>query len=189
MGMRYLLLIIAALSPSAVFAACPAVPDNSAKLTPLMEAVRNAPNETSARELNDSLWKIWTTAPDTAAQDMLDRGMSRRSVYDFVGALADFDQLTAYCPDYAEGYNQRAFVHFLRQDYDAAVVDLSKALEITPDHIGAASGLALTLLDMGREAEGQIALRHALTLNPWLPERFRLKPLEELEDTGADVEL
>ena len=42
---------------------------------------------------------------------------------------------------------------------------------------------------MGREVEGQLALRHALTLNPWLPERFRLKPMAEVEDGDIDLEL
>lgn len=187
--MKHLALILATCLPTASLAACPAVPDQSETLAPLMEAVRDAPNETAARELNNSLWKIWTTAPDDAAQEMLDRGMSRRGVYDFVGALEDFDTLTAYCPDYAEGYNQRAFVHFLRQDYEAAVTDLTTALEFMPDHIGAASGLALTLLDMGREEAGQAALRYALSLNPWLPERARLKPSASGAETGTETEL
>jgi len=120
---------------------------------------------------------------------MLDRGMSRRSVFDFAGALSDFEALIAYCPDYAEGYNQRAFVHYLRQDYPAAIDDLTQTLSIVPDHIGAASGLALTLLDMGREDAGQAALRYALSLNPWLPERARLKPDAEDAETGNKTEL
>ena len=179
---RILLPLLLAL-PATGFAACPPVPDTSKALAPLMEAVRDAPDEATARALNNSLWQIWTKAPDVTAQEMLDRGMSRRGVYDFVGALTDFDALIAYCPHYAEGYNQRAFVHFLREDYEAAMVDLTTTLEITPDHIGAASGLALTLLDMGREDAGQAALRYALSLNPWLPERARLKP----DTSGAEI--
>ena len=34
------------------------------------------------------------------------------------------DRLVEYCPNYAEGYNQRAFVSFLRQDFEAALVEL-----------------------------------------------------------------
>ncbi len=187
--MKCILLPLLLAFPAASFAACPPVANKSAALDPLMEAVRDAPDEATAQELNASLWKIWATAPDRIAQEMLDRGMSRRGVYDFVGALEDFDALVAYCPHYAEGYNQRAFVHFLREDYEAAMVDLTTTLEITPDHIGAASGLALTLLDMGREEAGQAALRYALSLNPWLPERFRLKPDTGTSETDTQTEL
>ncbi len=154
-----------------------------------MEQVSKASNETLARELNTRLWEIWTTAPDAAAQEMLDSGMSRRASFDFLGAKKNLDALIAYCPHYSEGYNQRAFVFFLRGEYEAALKDLDKTLDIMPDHIGAASGKALTLLNMGREAEGQIALRHALTLNPWLAERFRLKPMDEVEDSPPQTEL
>ena len=31
------------------------------------------------------------------------------------------DELIAYCPDYAEGYNQRAFAEYLRFNYSAAI--------------------------------------------------------------------
>ncbi|WP_299191996.1 hypothetical protein [uncultured Litoreibacter sp.] len=176
-------------APSLAAATCPPLPARSAAQDQLMEQVRAAGTETLAQELNTRLWEIWTTAPDAAAQEMLDSGMSRRASFDFLGAKASFDALIAYCPHYAEGYNQRAFVSFLREDYPAALVDLDKTLEITPDHIGAASGKALTLLRMGRDVEGQLALRHALTMNPWLPERFQLKAMEDVRGAGSDTDL
>ena len=186
--MKALLLAFAAL-PSLALADCPPVPERSARHTELMDLVANAPNELQAQDHNNALWAIWTTAPDDVAQQILLRGMERRRVFDFLGAIKDFDALVDYCPHYAEGYNQRAFIHFLREDYEAALVDLRKTLEITPDHIGAASGVALSLLEMGREAEGQLALRHALTLNPWLPERNQLREMPVPQETDPAREL
>ena len=88
----------------------------------------------------------------------------------------------AYCPDYAEGYNQRAFVSFLAHDFEAALVDLEATLALNPRHIGALSGKALTLIGLGRREDGQATLRAALALNPWLSERALLEtpPGEEL---------
>ena len=97
--------------------------------------------------------------------------MAKRESFDFLGARDALDALVEYCPQYAEGYNQRAFASFLRRDYAAALVDLDKTLEIMPNHIAAMSGRGLTLLGMGRTEEGQEALRNALRLNPWLAER------------------
>ncbi|MFY0690726.1 MAG: hypothetical protein JXR14_02250 [Paracoccaceae bacterium] len=169
--------------PTAALAACPALPDRSARHIELMGLVAEASDEQTARGLNNELWEIWTTAPDEIAQELLKRGMGRRASYDFLGALQDFDKLVEYCPDYAEGYNQRAFVNFIRGDYPAALTDLDRALDRTPDHIGALSGKALTLLQMGKTREGQLVLRDALKLNPWLPERFQLAPLPDAEET------
>jgi len=81
-----------------------------------------------------------------------------------------FDRLIDYCPDYAEGYNQRAFVNFLREDFAAALVDLDLALERRPRHVAAMSGKALTLMGLGRHDEAQEILREAVKLNPWIPE-------------------
>ncbi len=142
-----------------------------------MDQVAKSPDTQTAQRLSEELWDIWMTAPDETAQEMLRRGMERRNGYDFSGAVADFSQLIEYCPDYAEGYNQRAFISFLRKDFETALEDLDRTLALTPDHIGAVSGRALTLLQLGREYEGQIALRQALLLNPWLPEKAQLRTL------------
>lgn len=184
-----LLFLIPLLAPASVFAACPPMPERSARHAELMDLIANAPNETIAREYSNELWGIWGTAPDETAQEILQRGMERRAAYDFVGAIKDFDALIKYCPHYAEGYNQRAFINFIGQDYAAALVDLDRALTLTPDHIGALSGRALTLLQLGRTREGQIGLRAALALNPWLPERNRIAPLPSGEQNSGQTDL
>lgn len=166
--------------------ACPSVLVDETKKAQLMESVRTATSEEEAKVLNDQLWEIWANAPDSYSQELLDEGMSRRSSYDFAGAAAAFDALVEYCPHYAEGYNQRAFVNFLRQDYDAALDDLEVTLSITPDHIGALSGRALTYMGLGRNEEARRDLTEALKLNPWLPER-RLMPQLEQATGGKDI--
>ena len=186
--MRFVILL-AALLPVPALATCPPVPERSARHVELMGLIAQAPNETQAREYSNELWGIWGTAPDEAAQEILQRGMERRAAYDLVGAAQDFDALIAYCPDYAEGYNQRAFINFIGQDYAAALVDLDRAIALTPDHIGAISGRALTLLQLGRTREGQLGLRAALALNPWLPERNRIAPLEPATENDGQTDL
>lgn len=173
------LVFIALIVPGMALAECPPVPERSERHTELMELISKAPNETQAREWSNELWEIWASAPDEVAQEILHRGMGRRASYNFAGAIEDFDRLIAYCPHYAEGYNQRAFVNFIRQDYAQSLEDLELALQLLPDHIGALTGKALTLIQLGREREGQIILRQALLLNPWLPERNRLLPLDD----------
>jgi Flp pilus assembly protein TadD len=73
-------------------------------------------------------------------------------------------------------------VNFLRQDFSAALPDLDRALALSPRHIGALSGRALTLTGLGRKAEAALSLRAALALNPWLTERSLLPALEADEE-------
>ena len=161
---------------------CPAVPDHTAERAQIMAVLAHARDETEAQFMADRLWQIWTDAPDAKAQALLDEGMQRRLDYDFAGSRAVLDDLIAYCPDYAEGWNQRAFAAFLAQDYPAALADLDVALGIMPDHVAALSGKALTLIGMGRNDEAQDVLRAALDLNPWLGERALL-----VEPPGQDI--
>ncbi len=161
---------------------CPIVPDHTEDIAALIAAAQAAPDEGAARQLAPEFWAIWTDAPDDYAQELLDEGMERRRVYDFAGAQKALDALVAYCPDYAEGYNQRAFVNFLRQDFSAALPDLDRAIALSPRHIAALSGRALTLTGLGRKAEAALSLRAALALNPWLTERSLLPALEADEE-------
>jgi tetratricopeptide (TPR) repeat protein len=108
---------------------------------------------------------------------LLDSGIERRAVFDLDMALRAFDALIAYCPDYAEGYNQRAFVLFIRQDYAPALIDLDAALARSPEHLGALTGRSMALMALGRDAEALRDLEAALALNPWLKERNLLPVL------------
>lgn len=161
---------------------CPAVADNSDRLSEIITALGAAEGQGEAQVLTRELWLIWTDAPDAAAQALLDEGMSRRASYDFLGARTVLGRLVDYCPDYAEGYNQRAFASYLASDYEAALVDLDRALEILPNHVAALSGKSLTLMGLERFDEAQQVLREAVALNPWLQERALL-----VEPIGTDL--
>ena len=157
--------------PAAAQQVCPSNPDHEAAKDDILQDLRVSRDETEARVLSNGLWQLWTDAPDSRAQELLDEGMRRRQMSDFIGARDVLDSLVEYCPDYAEGYNQRAFANFLRQDYAPALVDLERALEIDPRHVAALTGKALTLMGLGRDVEAQLVLREALRMNRWLGER------------------
>jgi tetratricopeptide (TPR) repeat protein len=169
------------------FADCPAPKDHSDALGVLYSEVQSAKNEGAARPYFSQMWELWADAPDEQSQAVLDRGMGKRSSYDFNGALEDFNVLVEYCPDYAEGYNQRAFVNFLQRNYVVALVDLERALERSPDHIAAQAGRALTLMELGRLDEARDQLKSALKLNPWLSERHLLNDGGRLAPIGEDI--
>lgn len=184
--MRYLALCLAVSAGSAL-AECPAAPDHGARIDALLAGTRAAANEGEARRIANDMWAYWTDAPDEVAQAMLDQAMGKRRSYDFLGALSDLNKLIGYCPEYAEGYNQRAFVYFLQRDFAPALADLDRAIALSPNHVAALSGRALTLVGLGRTAEARTALGAALALNPWLPERSLASPGGPLAPEGEDI--
>ncbi len=182
------ILIALALVAGPAFATeCPAPADTSAELAALFEKARAAPNFQAGRVVSDKMWKVWLRAPDDAAQEVLDRGLRRRDAYDFLGAMAEFDRLVDYCPNYAEGFNQRAYIHFLREEYEAALVDLDAALALQPQHVAAQSGRALTLMNLGRIQEARAQLLEAVENNPWLSEAALLAKGAPLGPVGEDI--
>ncbi len=180
--MRFILALLLMTQTALAEDICPPVPDHTAERARIMVILAHARDVTEAQFMANQLWLIWTDAPDDRAQALLDEGMDRRIGYDYAGSRAVLDELVAYCPDFAEGWNQRAFAAFLAQDYAAALADLDVALGIMPDHVAALSGKALTLFGMGRDAEAQVVLRAAVKLNPWLGERALL-----VEPPGQDI--
>ncbi len=153
---------------------CPAAPAIAPEADPLHEALRAAPDAGAAGRLSSELWRLWTRAPDEAAQALLDRGMAAIRVGDLIGAEAALERLVAYCPDYAEGWNQRAFGRFLAGRLAEALGDLDRARALSPRHLGVLTGRGMTLMRLGREAEAHETIREALRLNPWLAERALL---------------
>ncbi len=182
-----LALVFLASSAAQAAADCPVAPDHTSGIDALIAQAQGALTEREARGISGQMWQLWTDAPDVRAQTLLDRGMSLREAWDLAGALAEFDALVAYCPDYAEGYNQRAFVNYLQQNYGAALIDLDHAIALSPNHVAALSGRALSLLGLKRLDEAREALNHALELNPWLSERALLAPGGLLDPPGEDI--
>ncbi|MCJ7871516.1 hypothetical protein [Phaeobacter sp. J2-8] len=172
------------LAGSAAAESCPEAADHSARFDRLFAQVQAAPNEGAAQVVVNQMWNLWADAPDQQAQEILDRGLRKRGAQDFLGALRDFEILIDHCPDYAEGYNQRGFIRFIQRDYAAALVDLDRVIALSPRHVGALSGRALTLMALGQNDAARRDLLRALELNPWLPERRFLAQLSpEAEET------
>ena len=136
---------------------CPAAPDHGAELDALLAQVQAATSDMEARLISNQMWDLWDNAPDEPSQSMLDEGMRARASYDF----------------------QRAFVNFLREDFEAALPDLTQALALNPRHVGALAGQVVTFYALGRHAEALEALDKAVALNPWLTERHLRPVLEE----------
>lgn len=155
-------------------AACPEPENVTRELLNLIAKAQGAANFSDGQRVSNEMWEVWLRAPDEKAKAVLEAGMRRREVSDFAGARVEFDRLVDYCPTYAEGFNQRAFVNFLSGRFEDALVDLDIALKLQPYHVAAQSGRALTLMNLGRIEEARAQMLIAVDNNPWLSERALL---------------
>jgi Flp pilus assembly protein TadD len=82
-------------------------------------------------------------------------------------------------PDWAEGWNKRATVYFMRGDHASSLADIDRVLALEPRHFGALAGQGLIRMAQGNYREALSAFRKALRHNPFLKERFELIPMLE----------
>ena len=157
----------------------------------LFEQLKNAKTEPEGRAVENAIWQMWMAeAPTPEIARTVKAAMDARQAYDYDRALTLIDTVVAAAPAYAEGWNQRAFIRFLKEDLDGALDDLDRALELEPRHFGALSGKAIILMQQGRMELGQQALREAVEIHPWLKERPMLVPAPvgpSLQPKGRDI--
>jgi len=150
--------------------ACPS-PDRSTESAVLFETLATAEGFSDSSAAAGAIWQFWQTAPDQQAQDLLDDGLARIRYADYANAKSVLTELTAYCPDYPEGYNQLAFAQFLNGEYDASADNLRKTLEFIPNHFGALSGMGLIAQRQGNIPAAKIWIKRAVEYYPFMSER------------------
>ena len=98
-------------------------------------------------------------------------------------ALQLLDAVVELAPDYAEGWNRRAYVYFLQNNYEGAVGDLRRALALDPNHFKALEGLARILRDTGQKKSALQAYKQILKINP-----FQEGAKEAVDELSVEVE-
>ena len=69
-------------------------------------------------------------------------------------------------PKFAEAYNQRAIVHYLREEFRASIDDCHRAVELMPEHFGAWAGAGHNEAHLRRWHCAMKAYERALVINP-----------------------
>ncbi len=151
----------------------------------LFSALAAARDPSDAETIALQIWALWFRAPNAEARELMDQAMERRSTYDVSGAIAILDKLVALTPDWAEAWNQRATMRYLKEDYEGSLADIERVLQLEPKHFGALAGQALILMRNGRFDTAQSVLRRAVEINPFLAERALL--IDEPKSDGKDI--
>ena len=112
----------------------------------------------------------------------MDQVLDLRGARDHAGAIALLDTLVAKEPQWAEAWNQRATLRYVIGDFEGSLADIDRVLALEPKHFGALSGQAIILMHQGKMAAGQLALRKAVEIDPFLSERALL-----MEPQGQDI--
>jgi len=142
--------------------------DRTRGLDFLFGALKAAPDEASAKHVEARIWAVWMQTPsDTAALLML-RAKAAIDAQKTDVALKLLDAVVKLRPDYIEGWNRRATIYYLKNDYAHSLEDIQQVLIREPRHFGALAGLGMIMQDIGDERRALEAFRKALAVNPHL---------------------
>lgn len=143
----------------------------SAELDRLFAQLTAATDEPAARAIAVQIWTIWTQPDDPVIAARVAQIMSAGGLSGPASQLPLIDALIEDFPDYAEGWNLRATAQFLNGAYEESLADIEQTLLREPRHFGAMAGRALILHTQGKREEALEAMKEALKIHPFLPER------------------
>jgi tetratricopeptide (TPR) repeat protein len=137
-------------------------------LDTLFSALKIAPDDSSAKAIEDRIWAIWIASGSDTCNLLMGRVKAATDGKDLDLAIKLLNAVIALKPDYAEAWNRRATVYYLKQDYGHAIADIAEVLKREPRHFGALSGLGMILQDIGDDKHALEAYRKALDIDPRL---------------------
>jgi len=161
--------------------------DKTRGLDFLFGALKAAPDEVSAKHVEARIWAIWLQTPSDTAALLMMRAKAAMDAQQSDVALKLLDAVVKLRPDYVEGWNRRATLYYLKNDYGRSLHDIEQVLIREPRHFGALAGLGMIMQDLGDEKRALDAFRKALAINPHLEKIPELvKTLSEKVE-GRDI--
>src|SRR5450756_2825850 len=142
--------------------------DKTRGLDFLFGALKVAPDEDSAKHVEARIWAIWMQTPSDTAALLMMRAKAAMDAQQMDIALKLLDAVVKIRPDYVEGWNRRATLYYLQNDYARSLADIEQVLVREPRHFGALAGLGMIMQDLGDDKRALDAFRKALAVNPHL---------------------
>jgi tetratricopeptide (TPR) repeat protein len=140
------------------------------RLDALFAQLNATRNPAEAAALQHRIWLLWFTyeGQDPTVRSLMREGNRAMTVDALEAAEEAFTAVTERAPDFAEGWNRRATVRYMRGDYAGSIADIRATLALEPRHFGALSGLGLCYLALDDKPHALEAFEMGLAVNPHL---------------------
>jgi tetratricopeptide (TPR) repeat protein len=142
--------------------------DRTYSLDTLFDALKVAPDDDSAKAIEDRIWALWMVSGSDTCNLLMGRVKAAADDKDYDLAIKILDAVIELKPNYAEAWNRRATIYYLKRDYAHALADIGEVLAREPRHFGALAGLGAILQEIGDDKHALEAYRKALAINPHL---------------------
>jgi len=149
-----------------------------------LEALRGDDPELAATA-EAMLWGIWCRSGDSEADRLFRSGVDAMQNRKLAEAEELFGRVIEVLPGFAEGWNKRATVRYVRKNFKGSIADCQQTLARNPHHFGAASGQGLCHMSVSEFREAAICFRRALEIHPHLDAVRHNLAMAEAEGGGS----
>lgn len=153
----------------------------------LLDDLAAAPSAERAAAIEDMIWEAWQDSGSPSINILMERGVDALATGNLDQALGFFEQVVQLAPAYAEGWNKRATVFYLKNEYGRSISDVEQVLRLEPRHFGALSGLALMQIDLGDKKGALETYRRVLAVDPWLEGAKEAEAVLAIEVEGRGI--
>ena len=123
--------------------------DQEVQLNMLFNQLKQSKNEFVAQEVEQKIWKVWSTQPKNKKLTlMLAEGSSLVNDRQFKKAILIFSKVIDLDPSWAEAWNKRATVMYMIGEFKKSQQDINKVLELENRHFGALAGQGLVNIEL-----------------------------------------
>ena len=157
----------------------PDAPADRAKLLDDLYAhLATAPDEEASKPFADSIERLWLSPGSDTVAVLMERAMQAVGQKRNDLALQLLSAVVEQAPDYAEGWNRRAYVFYTEGDYERALGDLRRVLALDAHHYKALDGLGQLMRQLDRKPQALKAYEKLQTVHPFWPNLTNI--IEEL---------
>lgn len=132
----------------------------------LFEKLKKAQDDRYAKTIADGIWSEWFRSGSATVDLMMGWANDAYDEKKYNVALDFLDQVVIRAPEFAEGWNRRATLHYSMDNFAKSMTDIRKVLEIEPRHFGALAGMATILERTGNKEAALRAWLRALEVYP-----------------------
>jgi tetratricopeptide (TPR) repeat protein len=140
--------------------------DQTKTLDTLFAELKRSKDNPTAERLTAQIWREWGDSGSDSINLMMEWAQRAMGSRNFSAALDTLDQVVLLAPDFAEGWNKRATLHFMMEHPQKSMADIERTLALEPRHFGALAGMAEILRARGQDALALKAYERALEVYP-----------------------
>lgn len=157
------------------------------RLDRLYARLRQAPDEKRASGIARNIQRELLNSGSPTIGLLMTQAAAAVAAKNLPVALDLLDAVVRLKPGYAEGWNRRATVFYMLDDYGKALADLERSLALEPRNWEAIGGLASILSALDEKDGARAACSQALEIYPLQPRIKKSCDEMEAERDGEDI--